>query len=243
VPLTAVACKGISAARRERIEAAVAAAGQRHARPYEAWIAAGPFPGGVRVLITGPRGFERTVAIALDEAPKRIVRPAARRRRICRAEEALDGCPESQGGGGDAGTCESRQEEARPQPRGTGADRRGHEKALGGGEEGQGRREISRAGESDAGGGQTGAEARCPDRRGQEIKAGGRAAEGGWPGEGGVNATDRGEGASQDRRGAGDGGDTCGERTSRCGGTSGTRAFRRAWRDGSGLARAGIIRK
>jgi hypothetical protein len=114
---------------------------------------------------------------------------------------------------------------------------------LGGGEEGQCRREISRAGESDAGGGQTGAEARCPDRRGQEIKAGGRAAEGGWPGEGGVNATDRGEGASQDRRGAGDGGDTCGERTSRCGGTSGTRAFRRAWRDGSGLARAGIIRK
>src|ERR1017187_4509029 len=33
---------------------------------------------GVRVLITGPRGFNRTVAFARDEAPKRIARPAAR---------------------------------------------------------------------------------------------------------------------------------------------------------------------
>jgi hypothetical protein len=56
----------------------VAAAGQRVAQPYETWIAAHPSRGGVRVLITGPRGFERTVAFARDEAPKRIARPAAR---------------------------------------------------------------------------------------------------------------------------------------------------------------------
>jgi hypothetical protein len=35
-------------------------------------FAAGPFPGGVRVLITRPLGFERTVAFALDEAAARI---------------------------------------------------------------------------------------------------------------------------------------------------------------------------
>jgi hypothetical protein len=34
---------------------------------YEAWIAADPTQGGVRVLITGPQGFERTVAFALDD--------------------------------------------------------------------------------------------------------------------------------------------------------------------------------
>jgi hypothetical protein len=32
-------------------------------------IAADPFRGGVQVLITGPQGFERTVAFARDEAP------------------------------------------------------------------------------------------------------------------------------------------------------------------------------
>ena len=35
-----------SAARRERIEAAVAAAAQRLAQPHEAWIAADPIRGG-----------------------------------------------------------------------------------------------------------------------------------------------------------------------------------------------------
>jgi hypothetical protein len=34
----------------------------------------------VRVLITGPRGFERTAAFARDEALKRIARSAERRR-------------------------------------------------------------------------------------------------------------------------------------------------------------------
>ena len=72
MPLTVFACKGIAATRRERIEAAVEAAGQHLAQPYEGWIAADPFRGGVRVLITGPQGFERTVTFVLDEAPATI---------------------------------------------------------------------------------------------------------------------------------------------------------------------------
>ena len=72
MPLTVFDCKGISATRRERIEAAVEAAGQHLAQPYEGWIAADPFLGGIRVLITGPEGFEGTVTFALDEAPATI---------------------------------------------------------------------------------------------------------------------------------------------------------------------------
>jgi hypothetical protein len=37
--------------------------------PHEAWIAADPFSGGIRVLITGPHGFERTVTFAIDDDP------------------------------------------------------------------------------------------------------------------------------------------------------------------------------
>jgi hypothetical protein len=37
--------------------------------PHEAWIAADPFKGGLRVLITGPHGFERTVTFAIDDDP------------------------------------------------------------------------------------------------------------------------------------------------------------------------------
>ena len=44
---------GISATHRQRIEPAVEAAGQGLAQPYDAWIAADPFRGGVRVLVTG----------------------------------------------------------------------------------------------------------------------------------------------------------------------------------------------
>ena len=45
-------------------------AGGRSARaPHEAWIAEDPFKGGFRVLITGPQGFERTVAFAMDDDP------------------------------------------------------------------------------------------------------------------------------------------------------------------------------
>jgi hypothetical protein len=72
MPLTVFDCKGISATRRERIEAAVEAGGKRVAEPYEGWIAADPFRGGVRVLITGPLGFERTVMFARDEASATI---------------------------------------------------------------------------------------------------------------------------------------------------------------------------
>ena len=72
MPLTVFDCKGISAIRRERIEAAVEAGGKHVAQPYEGWIAADPFRGDVRVLITGPHGFERAVTLALDEAPATI---------------------------------------------------------------------------------------------------------------------------------------------------------------------------
>jgi hypothetical protein len=58
----------------------LSAAGRRIAQPYDGWIAADPSRGGVRVLITGPQGFERTVAFVLDETPKRILSAAARRR-------------------------------------------------------------------------------------------------------------------------------------------------------------------
>jgi hypothetical protein len=69
MPLIIFDCKGVPATRRERIEAAVDA-GCRHAKEsYEGWIAADPFRGGVRVLINGPQGFERTVEFAADEDP------------------------------------------------------------------------------------------------------------------------------------------------------------------------------
>jgi hypothetical protein len=72
MPLTVLDIKGVPGNRRERIEAAVVAAG-RHARgPHEAWIAADPFKGGFRVLITGPQGFERTLVFALDDDPAEI---------------------------------------------------------------------------------------------------------------------------------------------------------------------------
>jgi len=62
VPLTVFDCKGIPAAGREGIEAAVTAGGKHVAGPHEAWIAADPARGDVRVIITGPLGFERRVA-------------------------------------------------------------------------------------------------------------------------------------------------------------------------------------
>jgi hypothetical protein len=69
VPITVFDTKGIPATRRERIEAAVVAGGKHVAAPHEAWIAADPFRNGVRVLITGPHGFQREVSFALDEVP------------------------------------------------------------------------------------------------------------------------------------------------------------------------------
>jgi hypothetical protein len=69
MPLTVFAVKGIPGNRRESIEAAVVAGGRHATGPHEAWIAADPFNGGFRVLITGPHGFERTVTFAIDDNP------------------------------------------------------------------------------------------------------------------------------------------------------------------------------
>jgi hypothetical protein len=72
MPLTVFDIKGVPGNRRERIEAAVVAGGRHATGPHEAWIAADPFNGGFRVLITGPHGFERIVTFAIDDDPARI---------------------------------------------------------------------------------------------------------------------------------------------------------------------------
>ena len=69
MPLTVFDSKGIPASRRARIEGAVVAAGRSLAQPFEAWIAADSRRGIVRVMITGPRGFDRTVTFDLTEDP------------------------------------------------------------------------------------------------------------------------------------------------------------------------------
>ena len=50
------------------------AGGQHRADLYEGWIATDPFRGDVRVIITGPHGFERRAAFAVDEDPAEITR-------------------------------------------------------------------------------------------------------------------------------------------------------------------------
>ena len=67
MPLTVFDCKGIPASRRARIEGAVVAAGRSLTQPYEARMAADIRRGVVRVMITGPRGFDRTVTFDLAE--------------------------------------------------------------------------------------------------------------------------------------------------------------------------------
>ena len=69
MPVTVFDIKGVPGARRERIEAAVVAGGRHATEPHEAWIAADPFNGGFRVLITGPHGFERTAMFKIDDDP------------------------------------------------------------------------------------------------------------------------------------------------------------------------------
>src|SRR5258708_11483976 len=73
MPLTIFDIKGVPGSRRERIEAAVVAGGHAPG-PHEAWIAADPFNGGFRVLITGPQGFERSVMFSLADAPAVIAK-------------------------------------------------------------------------------------------------------------------------------------------------------------------------
>jgi hypothetical protein len=74
VPLTIFGCKGIPATTRDRIEAAVTAGGKQVLGLHEAWIAADRFRGDVRVIITGPKGFERYVAFAMNEDTSEISR-------------------------------------------------------------------------------------------------------------------------------------------------------------------------
>jgi hypothetical protein len=74
VPLTVFDCKGIPATRRERIETAVTAGGKHVPGPHEAWIAGDVFRGGVRVIITGPQGFERHVEFTMNEDPAELSR-------------------------------------------------------------------------------------------------------------------------------------------------------------------------
>ena len=69
MPITVFESKGIPATRSERIQAAVESGGKHVTGAHEAWIAADPFRGGFKVLITGPRGFERTLVCALDDDP------------------------------------------------------------------------------------------------------------------------------------------------------------------------------
>lgn len=66
MPLTVFDVKGVPSHRRERIEPAVVAGGKHLAAPHEGWIAVDP-QGKVRVLITGPQGFQRVVTFAPDE--------------------------------------------------------------------------------------------------------------------------------------------------------------------------------
>ena len=69
MPITVFESKGIPATRSERIQAAVESGGKHVAGAHEAWIAADPFRGGFKVLITGPQGFERTVLFAANDDP------------------------------------------------------------------------------------------------------------------------------------------------------------------------------
>jgi hypothetical protein len=71
VPLTVFTTTGIPATRRERIEAAVEAGGKHVSGPHEAWIATDP-QGRVRVVITGPQGFQTAVTFPQNETPALI---------------------------------------------------------------------------------------------------------------------------------------------------------------------------
>ena len=66
MPLTIFSTKGLSGNRRERIEAVVVAGGKHARGPHEGWIAVDQ-RGMMRVLMTGPDGFERSVGFGPDE--------------------------------------------------------------------------------------------------------------------------------------------------------------------------------
>jgi hypothetical protein len=68
VPLTVFDCKGIPATRRERIEAAVVTGGRAVTGRFEARLSAAP-GARVKVLLTGPFGFQRHVVFGRAEEP------------------------------------------------------------------------------------------------------------------------------------------------------------------------------
>ena len=74
MPVTVFDIRDIPPMARERIQAAVETGGKHVRGSHEAWIAADAFGRGVRVLITGPHGFERSVSFAMDEQPEEITR-------------------------------------------------------------------------------------------------------------------------------------------------------------------------
>jgi hypothetical protein len=78
MPLTVFDTKGIPAHRRERIEAAVTAGGKHVRELYEGWIATDPFRGDVRVIITGPHGFERRAGFLLMRIPPKSLAACAK---------------------------------------------------------------------------------------------------------------------------------------------------------------------
>ena len=67
MPLTIFDVKGVPGNRRERIETAVIAGGSYISGPHEGWIIANPFHRVVKMVITGPHGFQREVGFAIDE--------------------------------------------------------------------------------------------------------------------------------------------------------------------------------
>jgi hypothetical protein len=66
MPLQVLDIKGVPHNRRERITAAVEAGGKHLSDRYEAWLRL-DFDGKVRVILTGPRSFERYVIFRPDE--------------------------------------------------------------------------------------------------------------------------------------------------------------------------------
>jgi hypothetical protein len=72
MPLTVFDIKGIRCHRCERIEAAVVAGGKHATGPHESGSRPMCLRGGIRVLITGPQGFERVVTFALGDDPALI---------------------------------------------------------------------------------------------------------------------------------------------------------------------------
>ena len=73
MPLIVSDTKGIPVTRQDRIKAAVEAGGRQLPEHHEGWISGGHH-GNVRVLITGPQGFERVLRFHLDEEPMEITR-------------------------------------------------------------------------------------------------------------------------------------------------------------------------